>query len=135
MRDNTINNYFTGVESNFLANLSPYQTANFTLLKELNINEPWEIDTPPNCWKYELFGGGLFNGAAPVSGLLLNLLINENKVLLKLNDLSFPFAPLIPITMDGVPYIQKSDNIKIQGAPDVRLTVSINFFILIPKNT
>lgn len=135
MRDNTINNYFAGSKNSFLEELSPFQSQTFTYYRVLEPNEVWVIDTPKNCWKYEMFAGADLAGTTPASGLLVNLLINENKVLLKLNDFSFPFAPLIPVSMDGVPYIQKSDNIIITGPPDVEITVSINFFIIIPKNT
>lgn len=135
MRDNTINNYFDGSQSKFLENLSDFQTQNFTVNKKLLSNEVFEVYTPKNCWKYEFFAIVNNNNSRYH---VLNFTINEQKILYKVANTQNA-QQLIPLTFDGVPYIQKNDYIFVQ-APDFDdrdsfLEVYINFNLVIPKNT
>ena len=133
MRDNTINNYFDGSQSKFLENLSDFQTQNFTINKKLLSNEVFEVYTPKNCWKYEFFA--IVNDNR---NHVLNFTINEQKILYKVANTQNA-QQLIPLTFDGVPYIQKNDYIFVQ-APDfddinLFIEIYINFNLVIPKNT
>ena len=135
MRDNTINNYFDGSQSKFLENLSDFQTQNFTVNKRLFSNEIFEVYTPKNCWKYEFFG--IINTDSSIFNIL-NLTINEQKVLYKLTN-SINNTQLNPLIFDGVPYIQKNDFILVQAAEfrdqNIFIDIYINFNLVIPKNT
>lgn len=131
MKDNRINNYFESSQNDFLKAFSKYQTQTQVVTKTFGANEPdYEIQTPGECWQWSIIAG--VNATDPIPGIdLLELEVNTIPTIVKINYLLFPYNPIFPAYFYGVPYIQKSDNIKIKPIEDV--TINIIFELLIPK--
>lgn len=141
MKDNSINNYFENSQNDFLKSFSKYQTQTQVITKSwvFGDTDVLEIQTPPECWQWQIVAGAFFDPNVPpptFDALLLKIEVNNVPTLVKLNPFSFPFAPSIANVFYGVPYIQKSDFIKINPpvltATD-ELRVNIIFDVLIPK--
>lgn len=141
MKDNSINNYFENSKNEFLKSFSNYQTQTQVITRSwlFGDNKPLEIQTPKECWQWSIVAGAFFDPNVPLpvfDFLLLKIFVNEVPTLVKINPFSFPFAPTFAQVFTGVPYIQKSDLIRIE-APELTATdelrVNIIFDVLLPK--
>jgi len=142
MKDNTINNYFENSTNDFLKGFSKYQNQTQVITKTWLFGDTdiLEIQTPGECWQWSIVAGAFFDVNVPppvFDALLLKVFVNEVPTLVKINPLSFPFAPTFAQIFSGVPYIQKSDLIRIEPpafltSPD-ELRVNIIFDVLLPK--
>lgn len=141
MKDNGINNYFENSKNSFINEFSKFQTQSQVITKSWFFGDTdiLEIQTPHECWQWSIVAGAFFDPNVPppvFDALLLKVFVNEVPTLVKINPLSFPFAPTFAQVFSGVPYIQKSDLIRIE-APELTATdelrVNIIFDVLLPK--
>lgn len=127
MKDNGINNYFENSNNDFLKAFSKFQTQTQIVTTTFKASDPiFEIQTPLECWQWCITAY-----SAEQDGEPLILQINEVLNYIKINDLAATNLSVFEKWFYGVPYVQKSDNIKV--TPREGIILEIRFDLLIPK--